>query len=150
MPRVWTQDARGMRCAAVCIICACLVQSCCSLPLPQKGREMSLREWELTTGGAQQRSEGPCSLCLVSCSNTLRKELPSFSIQRRALGIKLSFTPHEPIPACSMETLKPINIKRARQLTQTTLFSPKRKELLGWDSNPRHTACCLLGRCSNH
>ena len=27
-----------------------------------------------------------------------------------------------------METLRPINIKRARQLTQTTLFSPKRKK----------------------
>ena len=33
-----------------------------------------------------------------------------------------------------------INIKRARQLTQT-LFSEKKKELLGWDSNPRHTTC---------
>ena len=32
-----------------------------------------------------------------------------------------------------METLRPININRARQLTQTTLFSPKRKKLLGWD-----------------
>ena len=27
-----------------------------------------------------------------------------------------------------METLRPINIKRARQLTQTTLFSQKRKK----------------------
>ena len=40
-----------------------------------------------------------------------------------------------------METLRPINIKRARQLTRTTLFSLKRKKLPGWDSNPRHTAC---------
>ena len=34
------------------------------------------------------------------------------------------------MPQQFMETLRPINIKRVRQLTQTTLFSPKRKKRL--------------------
>ena len=33
-----------------------------------------------------------------------------------------------------------INQSKAIQLTRATLFS-KKKELLRWDSNPRHTAC---------
>ena len=39
-----------------------------------------------------------------------------------------------------MGTIRPINQSKAIQLTRVTLFS-KKKELLRWDSNPRHTAC---------
>ena len=48
-----------------------------------------------------------------------------------------------------MEPLRPINIKRARQLTQTTLFflrKEKRAARVGFEP----TTHCLLGRCSNH
>ena len=41
-----------------------------------------------------------------------------------------------------MKTLRPINIKQGKTTNpNNSFFSEKKKELLGWDSNPRHTAC---------
>ena len=41
-----------------------------------------------------------------------------------------------------MKTLRPINIKQGKSTNpNNSFFSEKKKELLGWDSNPRHTAC---------
>ena len=40
-----------------------------------------------------------------------------------------------------MKTLRPINIKQGKTTNSNNyFFSEKKKELLGWDSNPRHTA----------
>ena len=45
------------------------------------------------------------------------------------------------VHAC-METLRPINIKKGKATNpNNSFFSEKKKELLEWDSNPRHTAC---------
>ena len=41
-----------------------------------------------------------------------------------------------------MKTLRPINIKQGKITNQNnSFFSEKKEELLGWDSDPRHTAC---------
>ena len=41
-----------------------------------------------------------------------------------------------------MKTLRPINTKQGKTTNpNNSFFSEKKKELLGWDSNPRHTAC---------
>ena len=41
-----------------------------------------------------------------------------------------------------MKTLRPINIKQGKTTNQNnSFFSEKKKELLRWDSNPRHTTC---------
>ena len=40
-----------------------------------------------------------------------------------------------------METLRPINIEGKTTNPNNSFFSEKKKELLGWDLNPRHTAC---------
>ena len=41
-----------------------------------------------------------------------------------------------------MKTLRPINIKQSKTPNpNNSSFSEKKKELPGWDSNPRHTAC---------
>ena len=41
-----------------------------------------------------------------------------------------------------MNTLRPINIKQGKTTNpNNSFFSEKKKKLLGWDSNRRHTAC---------
>ena len=41
-----------------------------------------------------------------------------------------------------MKILRPINIKQSKTTNpNNSFFSEKKKELLGWDSNPQHTAC---------
>ena len=41
-----------------------------------------------------------------------------------------------------MKTPRPINRKKSKATNpNNTFFSEKKKELLGWDSNPQHTAC---------
>ena len=40
------------------------------------------------------------------------------------------------------ENSRPINRKKGKATNpNNSFFSEKKKELLGWDSNPRHTAC---------
>ena len=39
-----------------------------------------------------------------------------------------------------MKTLRPVNIKQGKKTNpNNSFFSEKKKELLGWDLNPRHT-----------
>ena len=40
-----------------------------------------------------------------------------------------------------MKSLRPINIKQSKTTNPNNSFFSEKKELLGWDSNPRHTAC---------